>query len=62
MRDGDFNIAAFQLTKEILDDLGIPAASKKANPNMLTQATSVIDEYAKYFRQLRIVLTTPGKE
>jgi len=57
----DFNVARLQLTKEILDDLGIPSALVEANKNMPTQATRLIDEYSKYFRQLWEVLGNPGE-
>ena len=57
----DFNVARLQLTKEILDDLGIRSALVNANPNMPTQATLLIDEYSKYFRQLWEGLMSPKK-
>ncbi len=61
MADYDFQVATLELTKEILDELGIPSDLKEAYQEP-TQASLLIDEYAKYFRQLRIGLTIPSRE
>ena len=67
MGDSDFNVATLELTKEILDDLGITSTLKEGYFKLLkeapaVEAPAVIDEYAKYFRQLRTGLTTSIKE
>jgi hypothetical protein len=62
MGDSDFNVATLELTKEILKELGIPSSLTEAYPDQPTQASLLIDEYTKYFRQLRLGLTTSSKE
>lgn len=61
MGDSDFNIATLELTKEILEELGIPELVSKQQ-GQGTQAQYRIDEYAKYFRRLRAGLTAPTDE
>ncbi len=48
-----------QLTKEILQDLGIEDAVAKKYSNKPAEASALIDEYGKYYRQLYKYINTP---
>lgn len=57
----DIQVARLQLTKEILDDLGITEGINKKFPNQPAMAKGALDEYSKYFSQIWKVLYEPTK-
>jgi len=52
-------IAARQMAKEILEEFGITAGLKKQFPQQPEQAEELIEEYGKYYWQLREILRKP---
>jgi hypothetical protein len=55
-------IAARQMAKELLEEFGITAGLKKRFPKQPEQAEELIEEYGKYYWQLRDILRKPPEQ
>jgi hypothetical protein len=55
----DLEVANRQLTKDILKDLGIDKALSGKYTNNPAQASALIDEYGKYYKQLYKYINQP---
>jgi len=52
-------MAARQMAKELLDEFGITAGLKKQFPQQPEQAEELIEEYGRYYWQIRQILRKP---